>query len=104
MSYTECKTIKAKEDYIRVKLAEDSQWTIRGLVAIWQKQTADEKHVLITKHSNGVGFTGADAEFYSKMAEIVNAGRQLSERQYAAVARGMKKYAGQLRRIADGVI
>lgn len=104
MKYSEMKTIKAKEDFIREKLVSDTNWTIRGLIAIWNKQTADEKATKDTRHHNGVGFTGSDAEFFTKMAERAAGNMGLSYKQLACVQRGMKKYAGQLRKIADGVI
>lgn len=104
MKYAELKTIKAKEQFIREQLASNDNWVLRGLVAIWNKQTADEKEVKVTRHSNGIGFTGSDAEFLSKLAERVSSGYSLSFKQMECIRRGMKKYSGQLRRIADGVI
>lgn len=104
MNYAELKTIKAKEEFIREKIKTDEQWMLRGLVAIWKKQTADEQATWVTRHSNSVGFTGVDGGFFSKMAERVHNGWGLSEKQAACVRRAMPKYAGQLRKIADKVI
>lgn len=104
MTYANLKTIKEKEQFIKEQLASNDNWVLRGLLAIWNKQTADEKMTKDTKHHNGVGFTGSDAEFYTAMADRVNSGYSLSVRQMECIRKGMKKYAGQLRRIADGVI
>lgn len=103
MTYASLKTIKEKESFIKEQLASNDNWVLRGLIAIWNKQTADEKEVKSTHHHNGVGFTGSDANFFTAMAERVNSGYSLSFKQMACVRRGMRKYARQLRRIADGV-
>lgn len=103
MSYKTLKTIKEKEQFIRQQLQTNDNWVMRALVSIWNKQTEDEKQVKDTKHHNGVGFNGRDAEFLSSLAERVNAGHALSFRQMAAVRKSIVKYSGQLRRIADGV-
>lgn len=104
MEYAAQPTIKAKEQFIKQKLKTDANWALRGLVAIWKKQTADERAIKATTHHNKVGFTGADAEFFSKLAERVDADLGLSYKQMQCVFRAMPKYAGQLRKIADKLI
>jgi hypothetical protein len=97
---------------IREKLETNDKWLARGIVAIYAKQTADEKLSKLTKHSNGVGFNGRDAEFLSSLASQImtwegtpKAERKwrqpLSEKQVNAARRKMLKYAGQLARIAE---
>ena len=43
----------------------------RALVAIWQRQTADEQASKSTTHDNGIGFSQADASQGTKLAEFV---------------------------------
>lgn len=100
---TPAKRIPTVEE-IRVKLATDDRWVLRGLKAIFKKQTDDEKHDGITKHDNGVGFTGADSGFLSPMALRALEGRDFSPKQMVYIRKAMKKYAGQLHKIATGKI
>lgn len=87
------------------------EWVVRGLEAIYERQTADEKEAEATSHHNGVGFNGIDAAILSSFAKQVKAWkakpegarypRPLSEKQLALARKKMKKYAGQLARIAE---
>ena len=99
--FTELKTKKARIAYIRERLATNRQWATRGLVRIYEHQTSDEQTSMETKHHNGVGFTGADAEILTSIAKQVLAGRQLSEKQFNKVVfKKMPKYARQLESIS----
>lgn len=92
--------MKAAE--IREKILNDHpQWAFRALVAIYRRQTADEQSSGHTVHSNGVGFSGADAEFGSSLAVQIMQGRSLSMRQIAYARKIAAKYAKQLERIAN---
>ena len=59
---------KWTKDEIKEKLANDGRWLVRGLLAIYDRQTADEKAVGATVEDNGIGFNGADAEILSSIA------------------------------------
>ena len=83
-------------ELIKEKLAIDDRWLKRGIVSIWENQTCDERDVKSTNHSNGIGFTGADAPFLSSLAEQINKGYKLSPKQIAAARKAMVKYTGQL--------
>lgn len=79
-----------------------------ALLALYARQTADERSAKATKHSNGMGFTGTDAGFFTSLAEQVKkstypVGRKLSPKQLAACRKldrnGLAKickYASQL--------
>ena len=87
---------------------------LKGLVAIYNKQTADEQQTEETRHLNGVGFNGRDAEFGTSLAKRViswNAQhltqpcRQWSPmvfttKQMMYARKMMMRYAGQLCKIA----
>ena len=85
---------------IRGKVQTNPNWAIRGMLAIYKFQTADEKHLRETVHNNKVGFNGVDAEILSSFSQQVIAGRAMSRKQMAIIFRKMGKYAGQLYRIA----
>jgi hypothetical protein len=87
-------------EFVREKIATDDRWLLRGLVAIYHKQTEDEQRDAATKHTNGVGFTGVDATFASSLAEQVIRRGSLSPKQMIFARKIMKKYAAQLVRIA----
>jgi hypothetical protein len=99
-------------DEIRNKLETNDRWLLRGILAIYARQTADEKSSNTTKHTNGVGFNGRDAAILSSFAKQIRVwqvteprdrkySRPLSPKQFAAARKMMPKYAGQLARIAE---
>lgn len=80
----------------------------RALVALYDRQTADEKASDSTSHLNSVGFSGVDAEIGSSMAKWVLSGRYLSVKQVEVWTKPGKnglprlcKYARQLNEIAQ---
>lgn len=76
----------------------------RSIVRIYEKQTEEERSVNGTINKNGVGFSGADAEFLSSLARQILEGRNLSVKQMEYGRKKIRKYAGQLQKIANGVI
>lgn len=86
-------------------------WLVRGLLAIFKKQTADEQNTEQTQHNNSVGFSAFDAQLLSSYAKQVlefEAGRSkysspLSPKQFLILRQRMEKYAMQLARIARPV-
>lgn len=92
--------IKTATQIVRDRLATDDVWVIRALISIYECQTADEQESKTTSHMNGCGFTGLDAQFGSSLAEQAIKRGTLSEKQMVYARKMMKKYAGQLVRIA----
>lgn len=97
------------KEAIIAKLDESPIMVERSLVRLYFRQTADERSVNGTRYSNGVGFTGADANLMSKFAQWVLKGKEkgyaegklLSEKQLVLTRKRIKKYAGQLVNIAE---
>ncbi len=104
MKYADCKTKIAKTQFIRDNLERDVNWCLRGLVRIYEYQTAEEQATGDTREFNGVGFTGTDGVILSSFADQVNRGRTLSEKQLGILCRKMPKYARQLMNIADNAV
>ena len=101
MTYQEIQTKKGRINYLREKLANDIRWSVKGLLRVYENQTADEQNSGTTKYHNGIGFTGADADILSSFAEQVKKGRQLSEKQRKILFKKMPRYARQLEQAAN---
>lgn len=86
---------------IDTMLKTSNKALLRGILAIYDYQTTDEKAIQETKDHNGVGFSGVDGNFMSSLAEQILGGRNLSEKQLAIARNKMLKYSGQLVRIAN---
>lgn len=80
----------------------------RGLMRIYDFQTRTEQLVGHTRDHNGVGFNGVDGELLSSFAEFMIKrtslpfGQRLSTKQKMWARKKMKKYAGQLVKVANG--
>lgn len=92
--------IWTKEEIINL-LENNRTMVIRSLMQLYNLQTADEKGSLHTNESNGVGFNQFDSRILTSIAEFYDSHRFLSEKQMYVVKRRIKKYAGQLTKIAN---
>jgi hypothetical protein len=93
---------------IRDKITTDDKWTVRAILAIFEKQTADEQSSEDTTNSNGVGFNYVDAPILSSFAKQIMAWQTmprypspLSPKQMDIAKKKIGKYAKQLARIAE---
>lgn len=108
---------KVTVDYVREKLNTDDRWLLIGLITIYKHQTIDEQRTRTNGQSNGVGFTGPDANVLTSIAQYLlsrhteqairlNFSARLEhylDKPWAieTVRKRMPKYAGQLTRIAN---
>jgi hypothetical protein len=88
------------------KLNSDQRWLERAILAIDARQTATERQQGATTDSNGAGWNYYDARKGSYMASYIRRchrpeGQRLSGRFVQEARDMMKKYAGQLCRIAN---
>ncbi len=95
------KTKAARKAQIRELLLVNDRAVQRGVVAIYNLQTASEQSDLTTKENNGIGYNGLDAEIMSSFAQRLLKGLALSEKQMVYARKIMLKYSGQLLAIAD---
>jgi hypothetical protein len=93
--------IKHTKESIAALLATNDLAVMRGVVAIYDRQTRDEQAVGDTRHFNGIGFNGSDAKKGSYYARWLLSGRKLDGRHLANARKIMMKYSGQLARIAN---
>jgi hypothetical protein len=91
------------------KLETNPAWALRALVVVYNEQTPTEQDYEVTAYTNGVGFTGIDAEILTSFAKqylnkVERFGRTatLSPRQMELLHKKMPKYAGQLYRLTQG--
>lgn len=82
---------------VHALLDQNPEAVARALMTIYERQTADEQVSEETRHRNGVGFTGRDANWLTDVAKKWQRyGRWASERQCNAVRKSIKKYWRQL--------
>ena len=75
----------------------------RAMVAIWERQTADEQETQGTRHHNGRGFASATARSGTYFAEWVRSGRRLTGKHLVKARKIALHHAGQLTDFANGV-
>jgi len=95
------KTKVARKQQIKDLLLTNDTAVQRGVVAIYKRQTEDEKATLATREHNGIGYSGVHAEIMSSFAQRLMRGNLLSEKQLACARKIIVHYAGQLMEIAD---
>ena len=95
---------KWTKEAIKARLEKDDKWLVRGLLAIYGRQTAEEQVYGQTVEDNGIGFNGVDAEILTSIALQYKERGFLTSKQMEIARKKMLKYAGQLAKIANGVV
>jgi len=90
------------KEHIEAKIATDQRWLERAILAIYERQTRDEQVSETSKYQNFRGFNGPDAHRMTYYACWLKSGRHLSGRHLDDARKRVKKYCGQLLRIANG--
>lgn len=84
------------------KLLETSDKAVsRAIVALYARQTESERNAEATVEKNGIGYNGFDAKFFSSLAQQIQSGRTLSQKQISFARKGIMKYSKQLAEIAN---
>jgi hypothetical protein len=92
------------KEEISARIQSDTRWLYRGILAIWNQQTADEQTSKVTKYVNKRGFSGIDSRFLSSLAVQIKYRGNLSPKQITCARKCMAKYAEQLTKIANGTL
>lgn len=71
------------KESILALLETNDKAVARALVVLYNRQTADEQRTEDTRHSNGIGFTSADAFMGTSMAKQYIKFNSLSNKQVA---------------------
>lgn len=69
---------------------------VKGLMMVYQGQTASEQASHITQEANNIGFSAFDAEILTSFAQQVERGRTLSPKQIVIARAKVRKYWKQL--------
>lgn len=93
-------SLDAAADLVRENLQNSNEWLVRGLLAIYARQTNDEQVSHSTKHHNQRGFNGTDATILTSYVEQWKQRHWLSDKQLAKIRQKLPKYAKQLARVA----
>lgn len=84
------------------KVVESPKFTTAALLALYDRQTTDEKDEGDTRHLNGRGFNGSDAPFMSYCAEYSRKNNSTLSGDFLLKVRlRIKKYAKQLAMVAN---
>ena len=89
-------------DEIKALLDRSAEAVERGVVAIYKRQTEDERDAAETKHSNRIGFSAFHAHRGTYYARWILSGRHLSGSHVERARKLVRHYAGQLYQIALG--
>lgn len=87
---------------IRQLLMANSGAVERAVVAIYKRQTGQERDTHSSSVKNGVGFNSHDAPYFSELAKTLLGGHHILPRELGYSRQAMLKYAKQLRDIANG--
>lgn len=86
---------------IAERIDKNQEWFERAILAIYDRQTSDEKMEQETKHSNNRGFNKPDGYKLAYYAKWIRSGKHLSGWHLNNAKVKMHKYVGQLTRIAN---
>ena len=97
------------KESIAALLVNNDKAVYRALIVLFERQTADERDAGETNHLNGMGFNGRDAGFGTSLAKqvlkwqdgLTNYPTPLSMAQMSAARKLLRKYAGQLAKVAN---
>lgn len=97
------------KDYILGAIGARNDAAENALLGLYARQTADEQQNQTTSHTNGIGFSGTDADILSSFAQQIErkrgqgarAGQCLSEKQLNLLRNRISKYSRQLLEIAQ---
>ena len=99
--------METKKTWTRTEIEEmingNDRAVERAMVAIWERQTADEQETQGTRHHNGRGFAAWSARSGTYFAEWVRSGRRLTGKHLVKARKIALHHAGQLTDFANGV-
>ena len=89
------------ENLIATKLTENPKWIEAAILALYERQTADEQSAGETTYHNKRGFNSADAKRMSFVAAFLKTGKHLTATKAVTVyGPRLQKYAAQLALVA----
>ena len=89
------------KERVRKELKRNPKAVTRGILALYDRQTDDERVNRATSSSNGMGFNSHDAAFLSSLAMQIYKKGFLTEEQLKKGRESMLKYSGQIARLVE---
>lgn len=89
------------KNLFKSKLSTSATWAVKGMLKIYEFQTASEQSAGVTHEHNKVGFSGCDAEILSSFCKQILKGYRMSDKQMVIVFKKMPRYWRQLSEISD---
>jgi hypothetical protein len=96
----ECIVTVLNKAAIQNLIATNDKAVVRGLIAIYERQTEAEKNTQATLENNGIGFSGCDAEILSSFVKWYKEHGYLSPKQLAISRNKITRYWKQLLQVA----
>ncbi len=96
-------SIYTKENISEI-LKNNQVWLERAILAIYKKQTDNEKRIEHSINHNDIGFNRPDANLLSYYAKYLISGKHLTGSHLEKARKKMIKYSGQLAKIANNKI
>jgi hypothetical protein len=88
-------------DDIKARIKTDDRWTIRALIALYARQTPQERDEERTIEDNKVGFNEWDAPLLTSFVRYYCRHGKLWPSQLKLARNMLTKYCGQLAKIAN---
>lgn len=88
-------------DEIVTLIQSNDKAVAKAVIAIYNRQTADEKMIENTTHSNGVGFNASDVRYLSYIAKYCERNQALTGKHLDKARQKILKYRRQLVEIAN---
>ena len=94
---------KWTKDSIWDVLSKNDAQLVKAFVKLVDYQEQDEIDYKTTIYRNNVGFNGCDGTFAAELYKGYKKWNRFTPRQLQYIRKMMKKYSGQLAKIANGV-
>jgi hypothetical protein len=88
--------MKYDKDYLKEKILNNQDWLERAIVAIYERQTRDEKYEENVKYNNNKCFTHSDAKRGSYYAKWILSKKHLTGIHVEKAKKMIQKYISQL--------
>lgn len=96
-------TKKAKLEFLRHMLKTNIDWAKRGLLRVYENQTADERRQHLTVEENGVGFTSYHAATLTALSIHIKNGPALRAEHRQVILKYTHHYTNQIFNLCDQV-
>lgn len=90
------------KEQVEHAIMTNAEQTEKAILALYKRQTTEEKLEHVSFKRNKIGFNATDASIGSNLARWLLTGKHFTDAQLNVARRMLKKYVKQLTRIANG--